>query len=173
MNYIPPALRGRDSPKIAPEPISTNLEYNKTSSGSYIPPIRSTKIQVKSKVDTVDTTSLVEFPALTTVTSKKFTSDGTKPNYASLAKTWAVKDEDERQQKESDELRRLETERQTYIMTRRPRSHENYSYSSYGTSLADEPCMDYEDNVYEEEPIRPLASKTSNPLGIKRDDFMF
>jgi hypothetical protein len=170
MSYIPPSLRSRDSSKIAPEPAATQIEDNKTSTAPYLPPIRPTKIHVKSKV--VDTTSLVEFPSLSTVPSKKNTSDSTRTNYVSLAKAWAVKDADERQQKENEELQRLETERQTYIVTRRPRAHENYSHSSYGPSLADEPRMDYEEQIYYDEDIVP-GTNSSNPLGIKRDDFMF
>ena len=157
MSYVPPAMRGRDSAKVVPE-ISVDPGPPKTTSSHtpYLPPIKGSKTQTKSKV--INTSSMVEFPSLGSTESWSVSSQnkpingGSKGNYASMAKAWAIKDEDERQKKENDELRRIETERQMFMMTRRPRIHENYSHSSYGTSLADEPYIKYdEDKVYEEE----------------------
>ena len=181
MSYVPPSMRNNLT-RVFPEPLSNN--DTKTYfppvklSPVKLPPVKSTTINVNPK--TINTDSIEEFPPLGSPSSIQKTKDTQNPsmNFANMAKAWATKDSLDRQQKESEELRRVETERQQYLITRRPRVHEQQKLETYGTSMADEIYNDDQKySTYDEQFIDNTTSypsaPVSNPLGIRSEDYEF
>ena len=177
--YIPPSARS--SSKIVPETISlpsitpVPLAATRESQGVYSPPTSTTKSTGKM-VKQVDTSSTIEFPALGSSSTPKpqGTKTAAQQNFASLAKSWADKDEDDRKKKEQEEIQRNAERVQAQFVGTHIRLFKQTIDTSYtdGQVNSNTNVYDYEYDGFEEEDEHP-NQPSSNPLGIKRDHFGF
>lgn len=179
--YIPPNLRA----KVAPFP---------TADGNKMPNIQ-VQSQMNRKNPHIDTSSLLEFPEIgkkpnsitstSHLTVKPKSVWGTKSphdNFASKAKEWADKDENDRAQREEEEQKRIIDEaKRRPVYVRRNRNYDDDEYPTWNekqhtSSLADDVYTSYHTSSYTDDSANDIHTPTthiSNPLGIRREDYEF